>query len=261
MARITLALFVVLFALTWWRYSPPSPAPMDAPAERFSAARARVVQEKLVGDGQTRFVGTEGNRKGREAMIAELGKVGWAVETQADTSCTHHGVCVPVVNVVAKLDGAEPALPGVLITAHYDSVGAGPGASDDGLGVATIVETARALTAGKKPKRTIVAVLTDAEEAGLGEVLLQPMSICYTAQHGMAMTMRKRPIVAWYGDLDFFPHFTSFIRNGVVDVSVSFGTPVAVDAGHTRKEVAKALEPAVRHRTDAASRLALPVTS
>ena len=57
--------------------------------------------------------------------------------------------------------------PSVLISAHHDSVMAGPGASDDGVGVATIVETARALAAGSRPKRTIVALLTDGEEAGL----------------------------------------------------------------------------------------------
>jgi hypothetical protein len=167
MLRITLAIFAVLFALTWWRYSPPAPVAADAPADRFSATRARAVQEKLVGDGATRFVGTEGNRRGREAMIAELGKAGWTVETQEAMTCTHYGLCVPVANVVAHLDGTDPALPGVLMSAHHDSVGAGPGASDDGLGVATIVESARAISAGKRPKRTIVALLTDGEESGL----------------------------------------------------------------------------------------------
>ena len=167
MARITLALFAILIALTQWRYSPPSPAPADAPRERFSAMRARAVQEKLVGDGGTRFVGTEGNRRGREAMLAQLEDAGWAVETQEAMTCTRYGLCVPVANVVAKLDGTEPALPGVLISAHHDSVGAGPGASDDGLGVATIVETARALAAGPRPRRTVVALLTDGEESGL----------------------------------------------------------------------------------------------
>ena len=33
----------------------------------------------------------------------------------------------------------------VLLAAHYDSVGAGPGASDDGMGMATLLEIARAI--------------------------------------------------------------------------------------------------------------------
>ena len=166
-ARITLLLFAVLFALTWWRYSPPAPLGDDAAPERFSAMRARAVQEKLVGDGTTRAVGAPNNARGREAMALALTKAGWTVETQDAMTCTHYGACTPVTNVVAHLDGTEPALPGVLITAHHDSVGAGPGASDDGLGVASIVETARAIAAAKRPRRTIVAVLTDGEEAGL----------------------------------------------------------------------------------------------
>ena len=110
MLRITLAIFAVLFALTWWRYSPPSAAGLDAPADRFSATRARSVQEKLVGDGATRFVGTEGNRRGREAMMAELTKAGWTVETQEATTCTIYGLCVPVVNKNGKCIGVTQAL-------------------------------------------------------------------------------------------------------------------------------------------------------
>ena len=41
---------------------------------------------------------------------------------------------------------------------------------------------------------------------------VQPMSICYTAFHGMPMGRQRRPLVAWYGDLDFFPHFAAFLR-------------------------------------------------
>lgn len=166
-ARLTLALFALILGLTWWRYSPPAPAPADAPADRFSGMRARAAQEKLVGDGATRFAGTEGNLRGRQVIAAELTRAGWTVETQEATSCTHYGLCVPVANVVARLEGREPLLPGVLISAHHDSVGAGPGASDDGLGVATILETARALAAGERPRRTVVALLTDGEEVGL----------------------------------------------------------------------------------------------
>lgn len=164
---VTLALFALVFALALSRYSPPAPAPADAPAPRFSAMRAREVQARLVGDGATRFVGTEGNARGRAVIAAELEKSGWVVETQSAWSCSHHGTCAPIANVVAYLSGREPGLPGVLITAHHDSVPVSPGASDDGLGTVTLIETARALAQGPRPRRTVVAVFTDAEEAGL----------------------------------------------------------------------------------------------
>jgi 1-acyl-sn-glycerol-3-phosphate acyltransferase len=102
------------------------------------------------------------------------------------------------------------------------------------------------------------AVEAACNEAGLGQVLLQPMSICYTSQYGMPMRLRDRPLVAWYGDLDFFPHFTQFVRHGVVDAVVSFGTPVAADATADRKDVTKRLEAVVRRMTVAALRREVP---
>lgn len=98
------------------------------------------------------------------------------------------------------------------------------------------------------PFRTalIGAVEAACLEAGLGEVLLQPMAMTYVSQNGMPMSRHKRPLVAWYGDLDFVPHFAQFLREGAVDAVVSFGVPVAVDAKADRKDVAKALEHKVR---------------
>ena len=67
------------------------------------------------------------------------------------------------------------SLPGqgkaIILLAHYDSVPAGPGAADDGSGVAAVLETARALRAraakGAKSLHPVIAVLTDGEEYGL----------------------------------------------------------------------------------------------
>lgn len=90
------------------------------------------------------------------------------------------------------------------------------------------------------------AVEAACNEAKLGEVLLQPMSICYTAQTGLPMTRNDQPLVAWYGNLDFFPHFAHFIKRGAVDVTVSFGKPMTAAAGVDRKAITQELETAVR---------------
>lgn len=103
----------------------------------------------------------------------------------------------------------------------------------------------------------IGAVEIACTEAGLGEVALQPMSICYTGQRGLPMARNDQPVVAWYGDLDFFPHFAAFIRRGVVDVTLSFGDAMTCGADSDRKLLAKELETkvrqmmvgALRHRT------------
>jgi 1-acyl-sn-glycerol-3-phosphate acyltransferase len=95
----------------------------------------------------------------------------------------------------------------------------------------------------------IGAVEPACAKAGLGEVALQPMSICYTAQQGLPMARNNQPVVAWYGDLDFFPHFAAFIRRGAVTVTVSFSAPVTCTAATDRKLLAKELETKVRQMT------------
>jgi 1-acyl-sn-glycerol-3-phosphate acyltransferase len=82
-------------------------------------------------------------------------------------------------------------------------------------------------------------------------ILIQPMSICYTALNGIPMGRQHRPTVAWYGDLDFMPHISAFIARGAVDAVVSYGEPIAADATSDRKVMAKTLEGAVRRITAA----------
>ncbi|KAL8684805.1 MAG: hypothetical protein Q9218_008128, partial [Villophora microphyllina] len=58
-----------------------------------------------------------------------------------------------------------PTRGGVLVNAHYDSVSTGYGATDDGVGVITILQIIKHFTAeGHKPKRGIVALLNNGEE-------------------------------------------------------------------------------------------------
>ena len=73
--------------------------------------------------------------------------------------------CARVTDVIA------PVLPGtgkaIIMLAHYDSVPAGPGASDDGAGVGAMLEIARALKAGPAPRHPVIFLLDEGEEAGL----------------------------------------------------------------------------------------------
>lgn len=63
------------------------------------------------------------------------------------------------------LEKETPSKGGVLVNAHYDSVSTGYGATDDGVGVITILQLIRHFTTkGKQPKRGIVALLNNGEE-------------------------------------------------------------------------------------------------
>lgn len=54
---------------------------------------------------------------------------------------------------------------GVLVNAHYDSVSTGYGATDDGVGVVTVLQLIKYFTTpGKQPKKGIVALLNNGEE-------------------------------------------------------------------------------------------------
>jgi hypothetical protein len=71
-------------------------------------------------------------------------------------------------NVLVKIEGKDPKLDGVLLSAHYDSVGTSYGTTDDGGGVATLLGILEHYaTTGEKPLRTIVLNFNNNEEFGL----------------------------------------------------------------------------------------------
>ncbi len=81
-------------------------------------------------------------------------------------------------NVVGKITGSDPKLADetILLTAHLDHLGVGRpvngdaiynGADDDASGVAAVLELARALGRGPKPRRTVIFALFGSEEKGL----------------------------------------------------------------------------------------------
>jgi Zn-dependent M28 family amino/carboxypeptidase len=80
-------------------------------------------------------------------------------------------------NVLAKLPGAKHPDETILYAAHWDAYGVGPadasgqtlrrGAIDDAVGVAGVIEAARAFKAGPPPDRTILFAAWTGEERGL----------------------------------------------------------------------------------------------
>ncbi len=162
----TVAILAVIFFLSLAGLRPPAPQPASAPAAQFSAGRAREVLNHLVGDGIPHPTGSAANAVVRGRVIDELTKLGYQPQVQTGFSCDEFGTCATVKNILARLDGAETGA-SVLLAAHYDSVPAGPGASDDGAGVAAVIEIARALKSTAVPRHSIIILIDDGEEAGL----------------------------------------------------------------------------------------------
>ncbi|SCV01702.1 LANO_0F13102g1_1 [Lachancea nothofagi CBS 11611] len=69
-------------------------------------------------------------------------------------------------NIMVKIDGSEPGLEGLLLSAHFDSVPTGFGATDDGMGVVTLLAALSKLTE-KQPRRTVIFNFNNNEEFGL----------------------------------------------------------------------------------------------
>ncbi|MCK8674171.1 M28 family peptidase [Rhodococcus sp. HM1] len=148
---------------------PAAPLGADAPPSEFSAARA--AEHIDVVAAEPRPLASPGHTAARDYLVRVLDDLGWDTTVQEGVgwftptdSHTRRGARLS--NVVATLAGTDPTGT-VVLAAHYDTVTASPGASDDGIGVGTVLETARALTDGERPRNNVVVLVTDGEERGL----------------------------------------------------------------------------------------------
>jgi len=90
--------------------------------------------------------------------------------------------------------------------------------------------------------------------AGNERVWIQPLSIAYVSQQGIALGRHLRPRAAWYGKMKLTDHIGKIVRTGAVDVMVTWGDPIPYDGAIDRKVLARQLESAVRANTIAALR-------
>ena len=79
-----------------------------------------------------------------------------------------------------------------------------------------------------------------------GQILVQPLAISYLRRGGLPVARRDMPDLAWYGDMELVPHVLGFVRGGPLDVTLTWGDPIAFGPQTDRKRAAKAAEHAVR---------------
>ncbi|MEO1746421.1 MAG: lysophospholipid acyltransferase family protein [Pseudomonadota bacterium] len=77
-------------------------------------------------------------------------------------------------------------------------------------------------------------------------VPVQSVAIAYTGAGGMPMGRQWRPLAGWPGDITLPPHLMAVLRDGVFDITVAFGEPIADAAAHDRKALSARLEAEVR---------------
>ena len=158
-------MLAAIFFLSLQGLRPPAPKPLTAPASQFSAARALATLPRLMGKEAPHPTGSDANTAVRERILREFSQIGYRPDVQTAFSCNEYGTCATVNNIVVRLEGRDKSA--VLIAAHYDSVPASPGASDDGVGVAAALEIARALKYLPAPRHSIIFLIDDGEEGSL----------------------------------------------------------------------------------------------
>src|SRR6185312_2704454 len=162
---LALAGIAVLLAAGQAAYRPPAPLGTNAALGAFSAYRAKAILQSLVGNGMPHPIGSAAAAQLRESILRRLSALGYSAELQTGLTC-NDGVCGNPVNIIAELEtGSRGGV--VLLAAHYDSVPAGPGASDDGASVAALLEIAHDLKSLPRPRHSIIFLIDEGEEAGL----------------------------------------------------------------------------------------------
>ena len=164
-----LALGLVAF-LTIWLQRPPAPVAATAVPSEFSAIRALHHVEGIA--RAPRPIGSANHAAARDYIVQALRAFGLEPEIQKTTAVNstqaQFQIAGTIENIIARRNGSAGHGRAVLLVAHYDSVPTGPGANDDGVGVAALLETARALSVSDQQLiNDVLFLFTDAEETGL----------------------------------------------------------------------------------------------
>jgi len=83
-------------------------------------------------------------------------------------------------------------------------------------------------------------------DPGASQAIVQPIYIAYARRGGLPLGRAERPIVAWYGDMQFFSHFRRLLQSARIDCDVYCAPPIPFFRDSDRKEVARRAEKAVR---------------
>ncbi|MFL6863053.1 MAG: M20/M25/M40 family metallo-hydrolase [Allosphingosinicella sp.] len=166
-AAAVLLLLVAAMAMKGWLTAVPDLSPPRAGG--FDEARAAARLARLLGDEKPHPVDSAADDAVRGRLVAELKAMGLTPRVTDAWACngaprSRNLSCARVRNVVASI--GPPAGPRLLLASHYDSTPTGPGAADDGIGMASMLEIA-ALMKDRRLARPVTFLFDEGEEAGL----------------------------------------------------------------------------------------------
>src|SRR6266704_1906262 len=166
--RLAIAFLFVAICIVFAEHvsRPPGAIPENATPTELSAERA--MKHVVAIARRPHPIGSAEHDRVRDYLVAQLSNLGLEPQIQNATGVgTRSADAGRVQNILARMPGGQSGGPAVLLVAHYDSVEAGPGAADDGAGIAAILETVRAVRAGAPLLHDMIVLFTDGEEPGL----------------------------------------------------------------------------------------------
>lgn len=150
----------------------PEPAMTSAPSSELPKLSPRLKGIPSTEDMELNVLSVTEDASSKLSSLPEGSTINFVASTKpAEPQFTYDAMGI--------LRGSDPALKSqaILLTAHLDHLGVGKavngdsiynGADDDASGVTAVLELARALAAGPKPKRTVLFALFGSEETGRG---------------------------------------------------------------------------------------------
>lgn len=170
-ALIAASVIGLLFVVFLLRAAPLALDPVRAAnaPDQFDTSRAIERLARVLGDQTPHPVDSDALDVVRERLLTEIRALGYTPDVRDQTACRtsisgSSSRCARVQNIVFETGPSSG--PALVLTAHYDSVDAAPGAADDGIGVAVWLEVAHLLKQSP-PNRRVVFLLTDGEETAL----------------------------------------------------------------------------------------------
>ena len=164
----------------------------EKPLDEFSTKRAMVHVSKM--SQKPHYVGADYHNRVAEYLQFELTKLGLQPQSQEGYTLTEWGNLTQSRNIIAKIKGTGNGK-ALLLLSHYDSAphSESKGASDNAVGVATILESVRAFLQTKTaPKNDIIILFTDAEELGLNGAALFVTQHKWAKEVGLALNLEAR---------------------------------------------------------------------
>ncbi len=164
----------------------------NKPLDVFSVKRALLHVAKI--SDKPHYVGSPNHQITANYLLSELQKLGLETSVQEGTTLSDWGNLVHSKNILARIKGSQNSKALVLLS-HYDSAphSSSHGASDNAVGVATILEGLRTFIHNKKPhKNDIIILFSDAEELGLNGASLFVTQSDWAKETGLVINFEAR---------------------------------------------------------------------